>query len=222
MNSSVVGQSGPSRLPVPLEGLTAESTFPICWLRASEPLPCQRLRRARADRTIEPATGQEVAELGFGRFCSSWDTGLLLSIFEVCGGARGPKAPRPEFLGLIVRAARPGLGSLSGCLTIASEGREAWAAYCPCAAFSLVWFCWRDLVSGWTGGEAERETIDGHVYLEEFIALGFRGAPDLLDGREAGWRGRGRFFGVERMRLELVERRRGLLRRVLSSSLTRT
>ena len=61
------------------------------------------------------------------------------------------------------------------CLTIASEGREAWAAYCPCAAFSLVWFCWRDLVSGWTGGEAERETIDGHVYLEEFIALGFEG-----------------------------------------------
>jgi len=138
-------------------------------------------------------------------------------------GLREADALEAQFgFGDVGRGVRTAFPASLSCLTIASEGREAWAAYCPCAAFSLVWFCWRDLVSGWTGGEAERETIDGHVYLEEFIALGFRGAPDLLDGREAGWRGRGRFFGVERMRLELVERRRGLLRRVLSSSLTRT
>ena len=91
-------------------------------------------------------------------------------------GLREADALEAQFgFGDVGRGVRTAFPASLSCLTIASEGREAWAAYCPCAAFSLVWFCWRDLVSGWTGGEAERETIDGHVYLEEFIALGFEG-----------------------------------------------
>jgi hypothetical protein len=68
------------------------------------------------------------------------------------------------------------------CLTIASEGRETWAAG-SLRGFGVGFGFWREL-EAWSGGRVREETTDGHVSR---IHRAFKGLA--LERREAGWGG---------------------------------